>query len=189
MTPIIVVCGPPCSGKSTFGELVAAKLKGVGQPATHLSVDRILTELLPESDRNVRDRTIALNTMHQKAVALHSEGRIPILDSTYTRRQAREQLQQSCGHIPFFIVEMSVSVDIALTRFDERGRHDAVDQTHQSVHRAVLNFPWSEQPGILKIDSTSTTAIQESASLIESLLASDGLIVDLAIWVRQGLPG
>ena len=96
--PVIVVCyGPPCSGKSTVAELLANRLNDAGIKAQHLSVDSILTEILPESDRNVHDRTLAINVMHQRAQTLFHDRQIVVLDSTYTRYQARKQLEDVDG--------------------------------------------------------------------------------------------
>ena len=184
---IFVCCGPPCSGKSAVAERLSEVLAANAAPVHYLTVDKLLTELIPDSDRNVNDRTFALDQMHDRAMQLATASTTVVLDSTYTRRQARTQLYESCGVLPMMIVELFVPPEVAVRRFEARGSHDAADLTAQSVRDAAAEFPWSKLPSILKYD-TEVTAIDEIASDLASLASTKNrLFEDPLAWVAEGL--
>lgn len=142
---IIICCGPPCSGKSFIAEHASRSLD-----VECISVDPLLTELIPDSDRNVNDRTVAIEEMHRRARAIAERGGTVILDSTYTRQKARRQLVDACGAFPIAIVECFVTPEVAVDRFRRRADHDAIDLTEESVRKAASEFPWSNVPGVVR---------------------------------------
>ena len=62
---LIVVCGPPCSGKSTIARALSARTGAI-----HLELDSILVRLLPGSAHSEKDRDVAYRAMHTIAECL-----------------------------------------------------------------------------------------------------------------------
>jgi adenylate kinase family enzyme len=50
---VLVLSGPPCSGKSEVGKRLATNSR------LHIEIDSLFTLLLPGSDRNMADRMLA----------------------------------------------------------------------------------------------------------------------------------
>ena len=85
---LIVVAGPPCSGKSYLAEILANHT-GI----RHLEMDTIRARLMPESRHAKPDRDIAYRTMHFAAEMLLSAGHSVILDATYMPVEHRLELE------------------------------------------------------------------------------------------------
>src|ERR1041384_8449904 len=89
MSQLIVLTGPPCSGKSTLAEQLAAIFG-----ALVLDIDQIREIVIPNSRQSQEDRDIAYRCMHlisQKLLEVGAE-RV-ILTATYSRRTPRQWLR------------------------------------------------------------------------------------------------
>src|SRR5260370_41647327 len=89
MSQLIVVIGPPCSGKSTL----AAEL-GENIGAVVLDIDQIRQAVIPNSRQTQDDRDIAYRCMHLISQKLLEVGANQIiLAATYSRQNPREWLR------------------------------------------------------------------------------------------------
>ena len=86
---IVVFSGPPCSGKSLLGGLVATS-----RNFTHLEMDAIRLRLLPGASHTREDRRIAYRAMHLMAETLALRGESVIVNAGYSHAADR-RLQSS----------------------------------------------------------------------------------------------
>lgn len=82
---VLVLSGPPCSGKSSVGRLLAADPSSLGARRIHIEVDSIFSLLLSGSDRSKDDRMLAYDAAHLLARMLLTRGRTVVLECTYAR--------------------------------------------------------------------------------------------------------
>ena len=150
-TPIVVVlAGPPCSGKSTAGAWLASMLPGI-----HLHVDAILTAIKPRSDRCLEDRRLAYELAARAIKPVLDRGLSAILDCTYSRKEYRQQVVDHVPYdVPLVVIEFLVSLDVALARFENRQAHHAVDLTRGIVADKARTYPYGS--GTVMVDSESS---------------------------------
>jgi predicted kinase len=149
---VLVLSGPPCSGKSSVGRLLSSE-------ACHIEVDALFSFLLPESDRNRQDRLLAYDAAHSLARLLVERGRTVILECTYARREQRASLVEALAglpEVPLWVVEFVISPDDAVARFRERDQ--ATDLDEGMVRERAEGFPYSDQ-GLLLKSSASTPEV------------------------------
>src|ERR1700722_1170711 len=103
---VVVLAGPPCSGKSTAGAWLAATLPGI-----HLHVDRMLTGIRPASDRCLEDRRLAYEIAARAIRPVLDRGLTAVLDCTYSRKEYRQQVVANIpADVPLVVIEFRVSV-------------------------------------------------------------------------------
>lgn len=165
---VLVLTGPPCSGKSSVGKVLAAD--SARRRGIYIEVDSLFSLLLPGSDRNRDDRMLAYDAAHVLARMLVERGQTPILECTYARRQQRASLATAMADIPaapLWVVEFFVSPDDAVQRF--RRRLQATDLDEQLVREHAETFPYSDQ----------------ALRLASSAAAPDELADQITTWLRQ----
>jgi len=150
-TPMVVVlAGPPCSGKSTAGVWLAKTLPGI-----HLHVDAILTAMKPGSDRCLEDRRLAYEVAARAIKPVLDRGLSAVLDCTYSRKEYRQQVVDHVpDDVPLVVIEFLVSLDVALARFENRQAHHAVDLTRGIVADKARTYPYGS--GTVMVDSESS---------------------------------
>lgn len=172
---VVVLAGPPCSGKSTAGAWLAAELDGI-----HVQVDSILTAILPNSDRKLDDRLLAYEIAALAIRPILARGRSVILDCTYSRREYRRQvLCNVTDEDTVIVIEFLVSSETALARFRNRRGHDATDLTTALVRDRVSTYPYGF--GTAVVDGERS--MEEIGKLILQSL-SQGL--DRQNWIDGG---
>jgi predicted kinase len=168
---VLVLSGPPCSGKSTIGRVLAADL--TAQRSVHLEVDALFSLLLPESDRNRGDRMLAYDATHAIARLLLGRGITAVLECTYARVEQRASLVSALADLPaapVWVVECFVSPDEAVRRF--RQRRQATDLDEHLVRERAEAFPYS--PNALRLESSAA--------------APEALARHVAEWLRRAPP-
>ena len=173
---VVVLAGPPCSGKSTAGAWLATALPGI-----HLHVDAILTAIIPDSDRCLKDRRLAYEIAAQAIKPVLDRGLSAILDCTYSRKEYRERVASSVpAEVPLVVIEFLVSVDVALARFENRQAHHAIDLTPGIVTDKVSAYPYGS--GTATVNSEMTTE-----EIHRQILRSLGGVLDRRKWVAGGV--
>lgn len=111
-----------------------------------LQVDRILSVLMPTSDRNQRDRDVAYRAMILTASELLRCGRTVLLDATFSRAEHRRELEECALALrtPLYLIQCRVSPEVAVTRFKRRTDHSAVDLSEDRVRRLAQTFEYVE---------------------------------------------
>ncbi|MET7670190.1 AAA family ATPase [Micromonospora luteifusca] len=179
---IVVLSGPPCSGKTT---VVRAMTDGLSsRPGRrHLEVDALFDLLFPASDRNRDDRMRAYDGAHLLARMFVDHGQTVFIECTYARRDQRASLLEALADspAPLRIVEFFVTPDAAVTRFRERCQ--ATDLDEELVRERAEAFPYFDQA--LRVDSSFGTA-EEQARHILTWLRQDPRPVDRNMWAQAG---
>lgn len=179
MSQLIVVTGPPCSGKSTIAMELGATIG-----ALVLDIDQIRQAVIPNSRQTQDDRDVAYRCMHLIAHKLLEVGvNQVILVATYSRRKPREWLRSLAEKTSAHVCALAckVSPDIAVARFRSRKPgHAAVDLTEDLVQRQVMDYEY----GLANVIE-STGPLHESVSNAERYVRA-GKEVDLAEWSSQG---
>jgi len=179
MSQLIVLTGPPCSGKSTLAGQLAAIFG-----ALVLDIDQIRQIVIPNSQQSQEDRDIAYRCMHLVAEKLLEVGANAILlTATYSRRHPRQWLRSLADtkSAQVCILACRVSPEIAIARFRSRPPgHPAVDLTEDLVRQQVMDYPY----GVANVVECSTP-LHESVAQAEYFVR-EGKAIDLAEWVSQG---
>ena len=181
---VLVLSGPPCSGKSEVGRVLASDWSRCARH--HIEVDSIFYLLLPGSDRSMSDRMLAYDAAHVLARMLLGRGRTPILECTYSRRQQRTSLVKALADLPgapLWVVEFSLPPEDAVDRFRSSPTHQATDLNEQLVRERALTFPYSEQA--LQLGSASN-APEQLARQIKSWLRKQPASIERHGWAEAG---
>lgn len=175
---VLVLSGPPCSGKSTVGRLLRSAST---ERRVHLEVDALFSLLLPGSDRNRHDRLLAYDAAHAVARSLLARGEGVVLECTYARHEQRSSLIEALGGAALWVVEVSVTPDEAVRRF--RTRHQATDLDDEGVRERAAAFPYSSLA--LRLDSAAA-APEELARQVASWLHAGPRPVEPRAWAEAG---
>ena len=120
---VLVLSGPPCSGKSTVGRVLASGASSSRPQRLHIEVDSLFDLLLPRSDRNRDDRMLAYDSAHLLARMFLERGTTAVLECTYARIEQRLSLVDALAGVPaapLWVVECFVSPEEAVRRFRRR---------------------------------------------------------------------
>lgn len=183
---VLVLSGPPCSGKSVVGRLLSADWSRTARH--YVEVDSMFSLLLPGSDRSMSDRMLAYDAAHVVARLFLDRGRTPILECTYSRRQQRASLVTALADVPalpLWVVEFSVPPDEAVQRFRSSPTHQATDLTEQLVRERALTFPYSERA--LQLGSTAASA-EDLARTVTTWLLDQPAPIERDRWAAGGKP-
>ena len=175
---IIVLSGPPCSGKSTVGRLL-----GAGGDLAVVHVDDVFDRRFPGSDRNADDRLQAYAEAHREAVRIARRGHAVVLECTYARIGQRASLVTALAgaSLAVRIVELHVSPDEAVRRSRDRDQQTDLDDT--GVRERAANFPYSDLA--LRIDASRGTPADHVGRVL-AWLASEPPVVDPVAWRDAG---
>jgi len=175
---VVVLTGPPCSGKSSAGRILAGLRSP--DPRIYVSVDALFDQLLPDSDRNPHDRLLAYDAAHALARSVFDHGRTPILECTYARREQRAGVVNAFEDATLYVVELVISAEDALPRF--LGRDQQTDLDERSLRAKVESFPYT--PDALRLDPGTP---DEHAHRIQAWLEEKPPSIDRDRWVANGL--
>ena len=168
---VVVLAGPPCSGKSTAGAWLAAALPGI-----HLHVDAILTAIIPVSDRRLEDRRLAYEIAARATKPALDRGLSAVLDCTYSRKEYREQV---VSNVPADVRLVGITRDPRAPKVSEFGldacysgeeRDVCLAQTDVLILCARLS---RETQGL--IDAKALQALRPGAYLVN---AARGALID-----------
>ncbi|MFI4971045.1 MAG: AAA family ATPase [Hyphomicrobiales bacterium] len=142
MARIVVLAGPPCSGKSTL----ARGFKGDSH-VYMISMDEVRQLELPDSTHSKPDRDFAYRSMHARAAsALQAGIETVVLDATYGPDSHRRALRQLAEDFDagVFLVECRIHPDEAVYRYRTRSPlHAGIDLDEARVRRLAATYPYS----------------------------------------------
>lgn len=178
---VLVCAGPPLSGKSTFAKALATK-----KDWTHIEVDSVLSLLMPSSNRCLEHRKLGYHAAHKLVTVLLGFGQNVVIDCTYSRVFYRQNLVSALSQVEssLYLAEFHVDGDSALSRFENRQDHPAIDLTGDRVADLVAAYPYSDTG--LSID-LSVIDVEEAAENI-SLGIPAANPLDVGLWISSGLP-
>ena len=152
---LVVLCGPPCTGKSAIGEDLQNRFGFI-----HLEVDAIRQRILPDSDQNIEDRNTAYRAMHLMAELLLRHGATVVVDATYNRELHRKELAAILKTVETSaaLIQCKAPLDVVLARFKSRPQgHAALDLTEDLVRELWTNFAYSSDG--LTIDTSQPSDV------------------------------
>ena len=175
---VVVLAGPPCSGKSTAGVWLAGRLSGI-----HLELDSLLSLILPHSDRCLQDRLLAYDIAARAVRPILDRNLSAILDCTYSRRQVRRGLVDNLNsNDPLVVIEFCITPDAALRRFDQRRQHPATDLSAELAVQLVDAYPYGRASQTVNGEATP----EEIQDQLAQILGRDQDL-DREQWVEAGL--
>jgi len=177
VSAVLVVAGPACSGKSTLAKAMAGELS-----AAVFSQDEVLTEIIPDSDRNLKDRLLSYDEMFKRAQQSYESGNTVILEGTFSRREHRRGLIRAFPDARVTILELQVPLKEALERFSKRKDHPATDLTAKIVEERNGDYPYS--PAVSLIDGSSPIDQQLTRALS---IVKSGIFHDADAWKNLGV--
>jgi predicted kinase len=177
VSAVLVVAGPACSGKSTLAKAMAGELS-----AAVFSQDEVLTEIIPDSDRNLKDRLLSYDEMFKRAQQSYESGNTVILEGTFSRREHRRGLIRAFPDARIVVIELQVPLEVALDRHSQRTDHPAIDHTDEIVEDRNRNFPYS--PAVTHIDGTDPADKQLTRALA---VVKSGVFHDVEPWKNLGV--
>jgi predicted kinase len=148
--PLIVLAGPPCSGKTTIALELARR-----SDLPHLAMDAVRARILPNAPHNRADRQVAYRAMHLAAELLLRSRAVAILDAPYGHAEDREELAGIAGP-ELRLIECRVSPETAVRRFRERGPDPIrLDLTEELVFTTARDYAYTLAALLLDTDSLS----------------------------------
>jgi predicted kinase len=148
---LIVLAGPPCSGKSTVAEELARRLD-----IPHLSMDATRRRILPGAAHTRADREVAYRAMHFAAELLLRNGGRAILDAPYGHAEDRAELSRivDASRARLCLVEFRVSPETAVRRLRQRGPDpERPDLTGAIVAQAARDYPYTDSGLVIDTDT------------------------------------
>lgn len=186
MPCLIVLAGPPCSGKSFLARRLSDQLPG---SAIHAMDDVRISEL-PDSVHSKSDRDFSYRRMHSRASASLASGvDTVILDATYgpfEHRREAVDIATNAG-VPLYLVECRVDPDEAVFRYRGRlGPHAGVDLDEARVRQLASNYPFSGAGHVIDTSSHRIARLHATASSDSAFRAH--LIKEVTEYVLLGTP-
>lgn len=89
---IVIVCGLPGVGKTTFAKKLAPLINAI-----ILSTDKIRRELIESPTYEKEERKLIYDVMILSAKYLHSSGTNCILDATFNKEDSRTEVKKKLG--------------------------------------------------------------------------------------------
>jgi len=163
---LLVLSGPPCSGKSSLSAAIATKTG-----FCWLETDRILSTLIPHSDRRKSHRNLAYRVTLLIADELLNCGHSVLLDATYGSYKHRKAVEDCAKHagVPLFLVQCNVSPEVAVGRFRARGAHPARDLTECRVRQLASRYRFCP----LGVTLTTEMTLTEMITIVQSYIEKD----------------
>lgn len=139
---LLVLSGPPCSGKSTLAKKFEERHGGL-----LLEMDEIRKEVFPSGEQTKRERNLAYRAMFREARRALLEGKADpiILVATFAPIEHRQELVAiaDASAAEVFLVECLVPPEEAVRRFRQgREGHAAIDLTEARVREHAHSFPF-----------------------------------------------
>ncbi len=191
---LIVICGPPCSGKSTVSRQLHVRTEF--SSFARFDMDELRLSVWPISN-TAEDRANAYGRMHELAAEAIQQGAPgAILVATYQPMQQRRAVQVLADRLParLMIFECGISENEAVNRFNNRElTHAADDLSAEKVWDLAQDFPYHGAAIKLILPAvhpdTLKNIILETDILIDIILEkfqAGYATCDLEAWVKLG---
>jgi len=114
---LVVICGLPGVGKTTFAKKLAPLINAIV-----LSTDKIRKEIISSPTYEKEERKLIYDVMILLAKYLHSSGTNCILDATFNREDSRVEVKKKLGihDKDFFVIECVCPENVIIPRIRER---------------------------------------------------------------------
>ena len=157
---LIVVAGPPCSGKST---VAAALAKSLSVP--HFDIDELAREVYPSGPWSEAARDAIYALMLDRSFPALDRSAV-VLSATYGREQKRAELLERvhASGANLALIQCRVSLSVTLERFRQRVSHHASDLTEDRVRSLAEAYVYCENGLILNGEHS----VAECLSVIET---------------------
>jgi predicted kinase len=146
---LVIVCGLPGVGKTTFAKKLAPLIDAI-----ILSTDKIRKEMIISPTYEKEERKLVYDVMMLLAKYLHNSGMHCILDATFNREKSRMEVKKKLGiqDEEFFVIECMCPENIVISRIKER-KNDYSDATVE-VYQKMKKIYEPAQGKHITIDTT-----------------------------------
>ncbi len=131
---IVIVCGLPGVGKTTFAKKLAPLINAI-----ILSTDKIRKEIISLPTYEKDERRLIYDIMILLAKYLYDSGTNCILDATFNREESRIEVKKKLGiqDKEFFVIECMCPENIIISRIKERKKDysDANVEVYQKMKK------------------------------------------------------
>lgn len=131
---IVIVCGLPGVGKTTFAKKLAPLINAI-----ILSTDKIRKEIISSPTYEKDERRLIYDIMILLAKYLYDSGTNCILDATFNREESRIEVKKKLGiqDKEFFVIECMCPENIIISRIKERKKDysDANVEVYQKMKK------------------------------------------------------
>jgi glucokinase len=174
MTPLVIVCGPPASGKSTLAAAIGRQLR-----LPVISKDLIKERLMDDIGRDPNLGAAAFAVQFAMARELLKSGAGLVLEGAFFRDQ--REIAEVAGSGDTVVISVETRLEVLERRYVERHeeRHpahrgpEAIPDLREDVQEGEYGVPELARP-TLRVDST------------DGLNPSEAEILD---WIRNQLEG
>lgn len=176
---IVVFSGPPCSGKSYIGELLAAR-RGL----IHLEMDAIRMRLLPYAAHTRADRIVAYRAMHYTAEMLARSRQSVIVNAVYGHRRDRLEIHECADRAcaPLYLVQFKVTTPVALERARlRRQHHPGLDLDDARVTHLVESFCYFDGGLVVDSEDPAATILEQVQHYLDASPPFDA-----GAWIAKG---
>ncbi len=157
---ILVICGPPCSGKSELLKCLSAARGDF----RCFEMDTVRKTILPGPLNGKPLRNAAYRVMHFQGARELLKERSVVFSATYMPKEHRAEVAAMAArlNVPLYVVQCICPTNVALQRFSHRdlAEHAATDLTTEKVRRLVERYkPFDEA---VLLDSSRCSDLLES---------------------------
>lgn len=147
MNGLVIVCGLPGVGKSTFARWLADDLGAV-----HIRTDVVRKELYDEPTYASEETARVYDELLTRASRLLEEGEAVVLDGTYRKQKNRYQVKEIAAshNVPCWFYKVECDQDVVQQRLAERT--DDPSDADFEIHKR-LTFDQLERPHVV-VDNT-----------------------------------
>jgi predicted kinase len=184
---IVVLSGPPCSGKTAISKHLLTPLDAI-----HLQMDEFRAGLFPNLRHHAPTIDKAYYVMHVVANLLLSSGHNVIVDASYGRYTQRKELEivALAANATLYVIQCRVDPMVARKRFELRpSGHPATDLDPDRVALLVELYPYFSQGITIDSNIDMNMAVKTAVDYVTNTHTIAGNLWSESVRTNKRWPG